>query len=453
MAQSVLLIEPDMDELGALASKLRARGLEVWIADSIDSALTRIRKGLPDVVLASDAIDYGVQHAFAEVPGLSNLPWFRLVAGVTSDPRALDRADADTIARRVLALPARSPSIVPETSDFRGDLAQVSVVDLLQLLSVNRRSGALTLQTPLGTGEIRFSDGEVSDALYRRLEGKKALFRLLDEKEGTFSFVGGAGSGYLRRIDEPSHLLLMDGIREIDEARELNASLALGDDALIALTPPEPDATDVDSMILGMLATPRTLSELLDDVALLDLQVLRRVSALLASGAVRPLPGGMHRIGLADVERLGVLAALSKRVARPGFRESGRVALAASPRRLLNVMAALGRIADAMMPSEAVPTTPIPHVLATLRLGDAVDLDLLGIPLVEAYAPLWGLVLPGCSGLALLEDHPRATLEDACQLAGVPVFDARELLGKHDESDPEFVATLVQRVLENAAGA
>lgn len=453
MARSVLLIEPDVDELGVLASKLRARGLEVWLADGVEGALLRARKGLPDVVLISEALEPGSEAAFAAVPGLLSLPSFRLAEAPAGDSRALPRRDAEAVARRVLALPARAPSIAPEASDFRGDLAQVSVVDLIQLLGANRRSGALTLQTPLGTGEIRFSDGEVSDALYRRLEGKKALFRLLNEREGTFSFVGGAGSAYLRRIDEPMNALLMDGVRELDEARELSASLALAEEALIALTPPEPDATDVDSMILGMLVTPRTLAELLDDVPSLDLEVLRRVAALMASGAVRPLPGGMRRVELADAERLGVLAALSKRIARPGFREGARVALAGSPRRLLSMMAALGRVADAMMPSEAVPTAPIPHVLATLRLGDSVDLDLLGLPLVEAYAPLWGLVLPGCSGLALLETEPRTLLEGACQVASVPVFDAVDLLEGRDETDPELVAVLVQRVLESAAGA
>lgn len=454
MARTVLLIEPDVDMLGALASKLRARGLEVWIADSIDSALGRARAGLPDVVLVSETLDWGIEQAFADVAGLATLPCFRLVESRGAvDAKALHRDDLDVIARRVHALPTRGSSIQPEASDFRGDLAQVSVVDLIQLLGANRRSGVLTLQTPLGAGEVRFGGGEVVDALYRRLEGKKALYRLLGEREGTFSFVGGTGSSVLRRIDAPTHALLMDGIREIDEARELRGALDLGDDALIALTPPFDETPEAEAMVLNMLITPHTLIELLDEVSVLDLEVLRAVSELLESGRVRRITGGTRRVELADADRLGVLAALTKRIARPGFRGAARVAIAASPSRLLSVMASLGRIAEAMMPSEAVPTAPIPHVLATLRLGDAVELDVVGIPLVEAYAPLWAIALPGCTALATLEDGARDTLENACQVSGVPVLEAYRALGPIDEADPEAVAGIVQRLLEIAAGA
>jgi hypothetical protein len=158
-------------------------------------------------------------------------------------------------------------------------------------------------------------------------------------------------------------------------------------------------------------------------------------------------------VELADADRLGVLAALTKRIARPGFRDSARVAIAASPSRLLSVLASLGRIAEAMMPTEVVPTAPIPHVLATLRLGDSVELDVVGFPLVEAYAPLWAIALPGCAALATLEEGPRDTLENACQVSGVPIVEAFHALSAVDEADPEAVAGIVQRLLEVAAGA
>jgi hypothetical protein len=454
MARIVLLIEPDVDVLGVLASKLRARGLEVWIADGIESAISRARASLPDVVLVSEMVDWGLEQAFAEVAGLSALPCFRLVEHRGSvDAKSLLREDLELIARRVHALPSRTPSVVPEASDFRGDLAQVSVVDLIQLLGANQRSGVLTLQTPLGTGEVRFGAGEVLDALYRRLEGKKALFRLLGERDGAFSFVGGVASSFLRRIHAPTNALLMDGIREIDEARELRSLLSLGDDALIALAPPQHDTPEVDAMVLNMLVTPRTLPELLDEVSALDLDVLRSISELLAGGSVRRITGGTRRVELGDADRLGVLAALTKRIAKPGFRDSARVAIAASPSLLLSVLASLGRIAEAVMPTEVVPTAPIPHVLATLRLGEAVELDVLGVPLVEAYAPLWAIALPGCAALATLEEGPRDTLENACQVSGVPIVEAPRALDAVDEADPEAVAGIVQRLLEVAAGA
>ena len=51
--RSILLVEPDVDVLGTLASRLRSRGLSVLIADSIDSALERSGALDPAAVLLS----------------------------------------------------------------------------------------------------------------------------------------------------------------------------------------------------------------------------------------------------------------------------------------------------------------------------------------------------------------------------------------------------------------
>ena len=96
----------------------------------------------------------------------------------------------ETIAKRVHALGNSVPTVAAG-GDFRGDLQQVSVADLLQLLGANRRSGTLSLATPSGAGEVRLMDGEVVDAVYRRVDGEKAVVRLLGEAEGSFAFVGG----------------------------------------------------------------------------------------------------------------------------------------------------------------------------------------------------------------------------------------------------------------------
>ena len=453
MARVVLLVEPDVDRLGVLASKLRSRGLEVWIADGIDSALTRARDRLPDVMLVDVSVEAELSRSLEIVPGLSKIPLVRLTErGVDQAPDSMLLDDADAIALRVHSMPAGPPSNVPEASDFRGDLSQVSIVDLAQLLGLNRRSGILMLQTPLGAGEVRFCEGELADAMYRRLEGKKALYRLIGEREGTFSFVGGAAQPLLRRIDASTQALLMDGLRETDESRALRARIDVEDDALIGIAPETPEYGEVANMVLSMLVTPRTLNELLDEVPSLDLDVLRAVEELLKNGAVRRIAGNTRRVELCDPDRMGVLSALCKRIARPGFRGAPRVAFAALPRRLMAVMAALGRIAEAMMPSEAVPTMPIPHVLCTLRLGEGVELEVLGIPLVEAYAPLWAVVVPGCIAVVVLDPGPRDTLESACQLHSVPVLDGSVESADSEDVDPEQVAGLVQRLLESASG-
>jgi hypothetical protein len=200
------------------------------------------------------------------------------------------------------------------------------------------------------------------------------------------------------------------------------------------------------------LLAPRTLAELLDEVPLADLEVLEALTELLGTGQIRRIAAGAARVELADAERLTVLAALAKRVARAGFRAPVRVALAASQQRLATLTHAVSRIADAVAPTEMVPSAPIPHALATLRLADGGELGVVGLPLVEAYAPLWALVLPSCAAVARLESGVPDILENACNNAGVTIMDASALLRDGDEGDPELVASLLRTLLERAAG-
>ena len=53
MARSILLVEPDIDALGQLASELRSRGLTVALADSVAHALKHVSNHQPEAILIS----------------------------------------------------------------------------------------------------------------------------------------------------------------------------------------------------------------------------------------------------------------------------------------------------------------------------------------------------------------------------------------------------------------
>ncbi|HEY2406352.1 MAG TPA: DUF4388 domain-containing protein, partial [Polyangiaceae bacterium] len=177
MARTVLVVEPDFDALGALASKLRARGLEVTIADDSASAVERAHASPPDAFVLSAALldrDALLTRIAADA-ALSLVPVFSLVGTDLGRELALgelSQGDVEEIARRVHALPTRAGAAVEAGGDVRGNLQQVSILDLLQLLSMNRRSGTLSITTQAGAGEVRLADGEIVDAVYRRLEGE-----------------------------------------------------------------------------------------------------------------------------------------------------------------------------------------------------------------------------------------------------------------------------------------
>ncbi len=454
--RAILLVEPDLDKLGDLASRLRARGFTVALSDSAETALDRARNARPDAILVSKhlAQSSDVLRRFEADAVLRRLPRFLLVDAAVSElaENELPRNEPELIAKRLYAIATKSARVVAERGDFRGDLKQVSVVDLLQLLSMNRRTGVLSITTSLGAGEVRLGEGEVIDAVYRRLEGEKALYRLLAETDGSFAFASGSPSP-LRRIEVPTHLLLMEGMQQIDEVRQRREGLASGEDALLTVAPAPSDAPQALHRIAEALSTPHTVDELLDNLPLSDLKILDALEQLLESGSVRRIAKGAVRVELADSDQITVITALLKRLGRSGFSGPARLVLAAPARLLGTVMHSVGRIADAVVPAESVPVAPVPHVLATLRLADSFDLDVVGLPLVEAYCPLWGLTLSGSVVVVRLDREPSGLLDEACSVLGVPLAEAEALLGDVDEADPAQMAALIRSALEVAAGA
>ncbi len=456
MSRSVLLVEPDVDALGALASDLRARGLTVVLADAADGALERAQSSRPDAVLLSSTLAdlEGAMRRFESDRQLSELPRFVLVdagSATVLEAHQLPRSDADAIARRLYALPLRSAPVPADRGDFRGDLTQVSAVDLLQLLSMNRRSGSLSITTPSGAGEVRLAEGEVVDAVYRRLEAEKALFRLLAETEGSFAFASG-GAAPLRRMRTATGMLLMEGLRRVDEVKQRRAMLAADDDALLATTSAAEDAPELERRIIEVLGTPATLDELLDDIPSGDLEILEAVAQMLDAGVVRRITRGAERVELADPEQMTVLGALTKRLRHDGFEGAARLLIAAPPRRLSTVMSSVRRINDAIAPAESVPAAPVPFLMATLRLAEGEELEIVGLPTIDAYSPAWALSVPGSAIVVRLDSAELPALESLCTVAGVPLVDAGALLGDIDEADATQVAVLIRMALDSVSG-
>jgi DNA-binding transcriptional ArsR family regulator len=461
MSRVVLLIDPDVDALGAMASALRARGLTVDLADDAARALERARRSHPEAVLVADALTQ-TTSILAELRAdkeLAGAAQFVLVDedDLTKLPSDhLPRKSPDVVARRLYALPSKTAVAVADRGDFRGDLQQVSVLDLLQLVSMNRRTGVLSVSTPLGAGEVRLNEGEIVDAVYRRLEGEKALYRLLAEHEGTFAFAGGAPSPH-RRVQMPTHVLLMEGVRQIDEVRRLRSELGV-EDALVWVAPSALQSA-TSERVGEALRTPRTVSELLDELPMPDIELLEVVKQMLSESSVRQIQRGTLRVELADPEQLAVLGALLKRLAGKGFMGSPRLVMAGNGPQLATIMHSLGRVADATLPAQNLPALGVPYVMASIRLGEGGELDVVGLPLEPALAPLWSLALPGAAVAVVLDSDqqlaaaavPRA-LEDACSLAGVRLLYAGELMGDVDESDPAHAAALIRLALESASG-
>jgi CheY-like chemotaxis protein len=489
----VLLVEPDVDRMGRLAEALRARGLTVSNASDPFEAVEQAYRKQPDAFLVSAELDSesDLTAAIRAIPDLSSTPIFRVVDRPLSELEGAEvpLSDVDALVARLLeALPRESHAA--EIEHLRGSLAHTPLPDLLQLLSMNQRSGSLALTTPAGAGEVRLSHGEIVAISLRGFRGVKALARILAEGQGSFAFTPGAPGD--ARPTSSSAALVMEGLRQVDELRARRAKLACEGFALSLVDAPPAEISSpsisLPSRALGgsdsgpisaageggegrargasvdgpgaslrdlgsLLAAPATLDELLDDLPEDDLSIVEALLALDESGKLRRTPLSALTVPLATREQLPVLRSLVSRLTRGGFHGPPRLVLVGSRRRLGAMGHALRRILDAVGSNEPSTThLAVPRVLGEVRLGEGVTLAIVGVPSEEVYAPLWGLALAGSSAVVRLRDGGTLTLAEHCESVDAPLFEAEELVPSLDPADPADVAQLVRTVIERASG-
>ena len=310
---------------------------------------------------------------------------------------------------------------------------------------MNQRTGTLQLSTAQGAGELRLQDGDVVDAVHRSFEGRKALFRLLGESEGTFTFVSTTGT-VLRRIEEPTRTLLFEGLRQVDETRRLMRSFAAGRDSFCAVVDATVATNQLEASVLERLATPTSVSELLDSLPDEDLAVLETLAALLERHALARVARPETRVSLASEDEMTVLGALVRRRRRLGFDGQLRILLASDSARLARVRRSLSGIDGAVVSPQGSGTSFL-RPLALLRVGDGAEMELVGVEDVPGLVPLLGLVLGGCQALVTLDCEASPALVSACELYGVALHAGEELLGEIDPEDPAQLAAMIRALL------
>ncbi len=454
-ANRVLLVDHDVDALAGLAAKLRERGVRVSLANGAQMACERAKTGGYDVVLAAQEVAEPRDGAMGVIDAMSVElsevpPLLVLVEGAASGDTRVDRSDVDAIVERIQAV-ARPATRQPHTSlaPSAHALEHAPLGDLLIVLATERRSGTITVTTSKGSGEIRLVEGDVVDAVYVRLEGAKAIGRMLSERDGTATFTPGAPA-IMRRIHENTRQVVETARDLAERVRDLHAKARdLSTGTVVAVEGSSNDSLpEVDQHVLARLRVPTTLSDLLDELPHTDADILEAVIRLDAVGRVKRLGPVSSRVQLCGADQLHLLRASAARARAPGFSGPARLVFAATPSRLAVFGHTVLSLTDVVVPVEPVPHVPVPYVLSTIRLGDGVDLDIVGLPLVPAYAPLWPLALAGAAVVVRLDEGAAEALAQACTTVGAAVLDARAVFGTLDETSGVQVATLIRTALE-----
>jgi len=464
-ASRVLLVDHDVDALAELAARLRERGIRVSLANGPQMACERAKTGGFDVVLAARAVAEPASGELGVIDALSLelpvVPPLLVLDDRTGEGGAeggrIARGDIDRIVARIGEL-ARPDERVgrPSLAPIAHTLENSPLADLLVVLATEKRSGTLTVTTPKGSGEVRMVDGDIADAVYVRLEGKKAITRMLGERGGAATFAPGAPA-IMRRIHEPTRALVAEARALVERTATLRTRAGdLGATMLLAVDPPlgappseaASSVTEVESHVLARLRVPALLDDLLDELPHADATIIESVMKLDARGRVKRLGTASSRVQLCGPDQLHLLRASAARARAPGFPGPARLVFAATPSRLAVFGHTVLSLADAFAGADATPSAPVPYTVATIRLGDGVELDIVALPLVPAYAPLWPIALAGAAIVVRLDEAAAEPLAEACSSVSLPILDARAIFGTLEESSALEVASLIKTALD-----
>jgi hypothetical protein len=102
-----------------------------------------------------------------------------------------------------------------------GQLAEISTVDLFQLINSSQKTGKVEFSLDDGTAVVLFHEGELVQARYNFLAGKDAIFALLGKLSGHFVYTSGI-SEEAKKLDIIGGFmgLIMEGMRRLDELEE-----------------------------------------------------------------------------------------------------------------------------------------------------------------------------------------------------------------------------------------
>ena len=195
MGSRLLLVDGDPRTLRTLDVSLRGAGFQVDTAITGTAALAQFESAPPDLIIADadlEGIDgFELCARLRHTPAGETIPFILLVAHQTLDRKvrtlevgaddylvkpvyvqdvlarvraSLRRRDRDRFAFAP-ADAATSPAGAAGNLPLSGDLSEISVLDLLQLIESNSRSGIAHLRSDTGrTGTLYFRNGAIIDA-------------------------------------------------------------------------------------------------------------------------------------------------------------------------------------------------------------------------------------------------------------------------------------------------
>jgi len=216
MMEKILLVDDETELLKSLKDYLERKGFNVTTATSVDDAIEIIEKDTFSFILSD-----------LRMPGKSGAELYVTVRNTAPETRfALMTAYAEEHACKTLK--AHGVDILEKpfsledlenflksklSHGFNGVVFGLDLTDLIQIISMERKTIALIIKIPGAVGTLYFSNGELINASVDNVTGVKAAYEILLWEGGEFLFRNIDPEKINREINIPLEGILMEAMR------------------------------------------------------------------------------------------------------------------------------------------------------------------------------------------------------------------------------------------------
>lgn len=316
---TILLVDDNRLVRELIRDSFVEAGLSVVTAAGGAEALERLEEFQPDLIISDVAMPEMDGWAFCEAvkgnPRLAAIPFVFLASHreVPERLRGFRLGAYDYLCKpfsveellvRVRLILERDASAGGREPGGRhalaGHTSQLAVADLIQLLSVNGKTGRLTL-TGKHSGRVQLREGRIVGATAGSAAGRKALYRLVGWTDAEFEFDPTDDPAAADDLGPSAQRLVMDALVGLDDLSRLRGELpaperpfSVSDGVRMLLADPAA-LSPVERAVLREAREHATLDAMLERVDAPDVEVARAVLELLARGAIAPLAEGGAR--------------------------------------------------------------------------------------------------------------------------------------------------------------
>ncbi|HYL93789.1 MAG TPA: response regulator [Alphaproteobacteria bacterium] len=232
----ILLVDDNPMILGMLRQSLALFSTVATVGDGAD-ALLKVNEEKPDLIIADYAMEaMNGGQLLQKLKGRSTTAAIPVIlmasrTEITEKLRSFQDTVEDFIEKPffVKEAAARIKKVAdkialekmareaPGAAVLRGSLAQMNVMDLLQSLDMGRKTCSLTLSNNGDRCKMFFTDGQINHAVYDKLQGDEAVYKVLAWTGGNFE-IDFNGSSREQSVTQSTQGLLLEGLRLLDEA-------------------------------------------------------------------------------------------------------------------------------------------------------------------------------------------------------------------------------------------